>query len=185
MEKAMFAKKMAANRAPTTPILKIPNSGGVGAKNTDEDARFNERSPLKELTEEERKYAPSSPTDNMLSPASKLIYRKRPLTRKASKVFSIFVGGFSFYVCRGAYAALEGLRQQTLEDADVARKFNEADTNGDGKLDINEIKCLCSSLGYNLSRFELESAFFVLDRDGGGDVSLEEFQYWFSHRSEV
>jgi Ca2+-binding EF-hand superfamily protein len=100
-------------------------------------------------------------------------------------VFSIFVGGFSFYVCRGAYAALEGLRQQTLEDADVARKFNEADTNGDGKLDINEIKCLCSSLGYNLSRFELESAFFVLDRDGGGDVSLEEFQYWFSHRSEV
>jgi septum formation protein len=89
MEKAMFAKKMAANRAPTTPILKIPNSGGVGAKNTDEDARFNERSPLKELTEEERKYAPSSPTDNMLSPASKLIYRKRPLTRKASKVFSL------------------------------------------------------------------------------------------------
>lgn len=80
---------------------------------------------------------------------------------------------------------MEKLRQNMLEESDVVRKFNEADTNGDGHLDISEVKALCSSLGMNLNRYELESAFFMLDRDGNGDVSLEEFQYWFSHRLDV
>lgn len=95
------------------------------------------------------------------------------------------VGGFSFYSTRGAMAAFETLKQQKLADADVVKKFHDADTNGDGRLDLEEVRVLCESLGHKLNRFELESAFFALDQDGGGDVSLEEFQYWFSNRSEV
>jgi hypothetical protein len=110
MEKAMFAKKMASAKqsggfsgiggapptvTPTTPMLKIPRANNSGlavagsgsARVRDDDLVEEEELTSEQRSEEERKYAPCSPTDNLLSPASKHIYRKRPLSRKLSKFF--------------------------------------------------------------------------------------------------
>lgn len=38
---------------------------------------------------------------------------------------------------------------------------------------------LCSSLGTSLNRFEMETALFVLDKDGSGLISEGEFVDWY------
>jgi Ca2+-binding EF-hand superfamily protein len=38
---------------------------------------------------------------------------------------------------------------------------------------------LCSSLGTSLNRFEMETALFVLDKDGSGLITEGEFVDWY------
>lgn len=65
----------------------------------------------------------------------------------------------------------------------IAVEFDEADTDGDGFLDKDEVKHMVASkitdgdgdLGYG----ELDSIFAILDTDDDGRVDLKEFTAWF------
>ena len=53
--------------------------------------------------------------------------------------------------------------------------FCEADADGSGGLDRDEVKTLARQLGYPLSAVELDEAMAEMDTDGGGSVEFDEF----------
>eukprot|EP01043_Picozoa_sp_COSAG02_P063009 COSAG02_NODE_8825_length_2430_cov_6.219059_2_plen_138_part_00 len=57
--------------------------------------------------------------------------------------------------------------------------FCEADADGSGGLDRDEVKTLARQLGYPLSAVELDEAMAEMDTDGGGSVEFDEFLAWF------
>jgi hypothetical protein len=59
--------------------------------------------------------------------------------------------------------------------------FCEADADGSGGLDRDEVKTLARQLGYPLSAVELDEAMTEMDSDGGGAVEFDEFLAWFRH----
>jgi len=58
-------------------------------------------------------------------------------------------------------------------------KFDEADEDGSGELDAEELAAFCESLGTKLSPDELEAALLILDESGDGQISYEEFAEWW------
>ena len=68
-----------------------------------------------------------------------------------------------------------------LKDEDLLRaKFAAADANGDGKLSAQELAALSAELGSTLSAGELARSIELLDTDGDGAVSFEEWQAWMT-----
>ena len=57
--------------------------------------------------------------------------------------------------------------------------FQEADADGSGGLDRDEIRALARSLGNPLSEEELSVAMREMDEDGGGSVEFDEFLSWY------
>lgn len=56
--------------------------------------------------------------------------------------------------------------------------FNKFDTDKSGFIDDSEFAKLAFSLGYALSDEEVTLAVKVLDTDGTGHISLQEFKKW-------
>ena len=48
------------------------------------------------------------------------------------------------------------------------------------EIDARELGGLCASLGRGLTAEELAQALGVLDKDGGGEVSFDEFSKWWA-----
>ena len=64
--------------------------------------------------------------------------------------------------------------------AEATELFKEMDTDGSGKLNVNEIGALFGRLGMTLSEKKLKKGFEEIDLDGTGQVSLEEFHRWWA-----
>ena len=100
-------------------------------------------------------------------------------------IYIAFIGAVIYRGSRRANRALEEMRMQgKFTEADLIRKFSEFDRDGSGQLDAKELGNLCASLGYNLTRNEIESALFILDGNRSGKISLDEFKYWWSCKEE-
>ena len=82
---------------------------------------------------------------------------------------------------REAAAAVEAEAAERLEEekARIKARFEEADKDGGGTLDAAELKEVCADLGLILDDDELEAALAILDENGDGDISLEEFYDWW------
>lgn len=65
------------------------------------------------------------------------------------------------------------------EKARIKARFDEADKDGGGTLDAAELREVCADLGLILDDDELEAALAILDENGDGDISLEEFYDWW------
>ena len=65
------------------------------------------------------------------------------------------------------------------EKEKIKARFEAADTDGGGTLDASELKVVCADLGLELDDDELEAALAILDENGDGDISLEEFYDWW------
>merc|ERR1712013_16656 len=60
--------------------------------------------------------------------------------------------------------------------------FKKYDKDGSGNIDSKEFGDLCYSLGHPIKAEELETAVKVLDIDGDGTISYEEFQKWWAKK---
>merc|ERR1711934_391273 len=61
------------------------------------------------------------------------------------------------------------------------RAFDYCDTNGSGRIELSELDGVLRCLGMNTDSDLVNQAMLVLDKDGSGDVSFEEFWSWWSH----
>jgi EF-hand domain len=81
-------------------------------------------------------------------------------------LFLAVIGVIIYHSSRKSYAALEAIRGQRHSEAELRARFRAYDTNKNGQLDSKE----------------LETALFLLDKDGNGEVSEEEFLNWYLGR---
>eukprot|EP00977_Amphora_coffeiformis_P005069 scaffold1068_cov167-Amphora_coffeaeformis.AAC.27 len=63
-------------------------------------------------------------------------------------------------------------------------KFNAADTNRSGKIDLEQFSALVDDFEFPLSPREKEVAFLYLDTSDHGELTFEEFQAWF-HKEDA
>ena len=59
-------------------------------------------------------------------------------------------------------------------------RFKEADLDGSGELDFEELGEFCKKQGMNFTNREWELLVESLDADNSGTVSLQEFKQWWS-----
>ena len=62
--------------------------------------------------------------------------------------------------------------------------FKKYDTDGSNSIDVGELESLLQDLGWNMSQKDVEEALKVLDKDGNGDIDLEEFLNWSAYAWE-
>eukprot|EP00929_Paragymnodinium_shiwhaense_P041838 TRINITY_DN21725_c0_g1_i1.p1 TRINITY_DN21725_c0_g1~~TRINITY_DN21725_c0_g1_i1.p1 ORF type:complete len:300 (-),score=109.75 TRINITY_DN21725_c0_g1_i1:86-985(-) len=68
---------------------------------------------------------------------------------------------------------LEVLAQKKMRASDLFRKI---DTSGDGSLEADELRAGFADLGFKMNDEEFSVIMPKFDKDGGGDVSLREFE---------
>ena len=62
-------------------------------------------------------------------------------------------------------------------------RFKEADLDGSGELDFEELSEFCKKQGMNFTNREWELLVESLDADNSGTVSLQEFKKWWSRET--
>jgi EF-hand domain pair len=97
-------------------------------------------------------------------------------------LFLVVIGVIIFHSSKKSYAALDAIRGQKHSEMELRARFRAYDANKNGELDSQELAKMCLSLGTTLTRNELESALFLLDKDGNGQVSEQEFLDWYLGR---
>lgn len=99
--------------------------------------------------------------------------------------FVTAVGVFVFYASRDAVKRLEQLKLSIHDDHEIAQKFKQYDTDNNGFLDTKELAALCQALGTKLTIHELEAAILLLDSNGDGKISFNEFQDWWKGKEDL
>jgi len=70
-------------------------------------------------------------------------------------------------------------KQRSFDENDLVAAFNDADTSGDGRLSLDEIRLLMKTVDSNFPETEVVALMKFLDVDETGEVSLEEFKRMF------
>ena len=97
-------------------------------------------------------------------------------------LFLMGVGGVNVVVGMSASAKFNELQSKiALEHLD--ERFKEADLDGSGELDFEELGEFVKKLGMNFTHREWELLVESLDADNSGTVSLEEFKKWWSRET--
>jgi len=89
------------------------------------------------------------------------------------------VGGMMTVVGLHAKAKMDKMKGHIKDEASVVAAFKNADVDQTGSLTIEQLAALCTGLGSELDKLELEAALISLDKDGSGSVEYEEFFDWW------
>lgn len=83
-------------------------------------------------------------------------------------------------VGRNAQSKLKALKNQAIPADMLKARFQQADSSNSGQLDMESFKNLALTLGLNLNRREVETAFMMLDKDSSGKIGYSEFETWWN-----
>lgn len=100
----------------------------------------------------------------------------------------LFIAIIGVIIYRGsvsAYSSLNLLKREHCSTEAIKSKFYEYDKDRSGFLETHELSALCLSLGTQLSRNELESALFILDKNGDGKIDILEFLEWWGVNDDL
>ena len=104
------------------------------------------------------------------------------LTGIFTGLFLMVVGAINVVKGMSASAKFKELQSKiALEHLD--ERFKEADLDGSGELDFEELGEFCKKLGMNFTHREWELLVESLDADNSGTVSLQEFKQWWSREA--
>ncbi len=95
-------------------------------------------------------------------------------------LFMIGVGAINLLAGIAFNSQLSTLRAKL--GADASASFRQVDTNGDGCLDMEELTAFCQATGLQLDHRQWEMLLAALDKDGDGQISVNEFNHWWSLR---
>lgn len=65
-----------------------------------------------------------------------------------------------------------------------AECFKKYDADGSNSIDVSELGSLLKDMGWNVTDADVVEALKVLDKDGNGDIDLDEFLHWSSYAWE-
>lgn len=99
--------------------------------------------------------------------------------------YTATIGAVVFVASRSALQHAAAMRSAQLDQSVIKEKFNKADKDHSGTLDSSELAVLCADMGTTLSRNELESALFALDKDGSGNITYDEFVAWYYGKEDI
>ena len=88
-------------------------------------------------------------------------------------------GGFIFFNMRKAELALASMKDHISDDTQLRALFDKCDLDKSGFLDLQEVCLVCRELGTVLNNEELKAALTLLDSNGDGNISYEEFKNWY------
>ena len=91
-----------------------------------------------------------------------------------------FVGGLYVVVGQRTAYKLKALRKTLYSEQTLRSKFQEADTDGDGGLNMNQFRMLTLSLGLDLTKRETEAAFAHMIKADNQKLSYSEFHTWWT-----
>jgi len=94
--------------------------------------------------------------------------------------FMTLVGVVYIIVGKRAQAKLRQLKNQAIPADVLKARFQQAASSKTGQLDMSSFKNLALSLGLDLNRRELETAFMIVDKDGDGLIKFSEFESWWN-----
>ena len=57
----------------------------------------------------------------------------------------------------------------------MRRVFHDYDKNGDGRIDMDELRAVFSEMGTKMPRRKLKRLMKLVDKDGSGSLDYEEF----------
>ena len=86
-------------------------------------------------------------------------------------------------VLTGACRAVGRLLKYLVYFQDMWSQFESIDKDKDGRLNVEEFKVGCATVGLDLPAAEAEAEFKKCDADGGGVILFAEFCTWCCHRS--
>jgi len=111
------------------------------------------------------------------------LFQKRPYLQKEEHQLAYFVQECCKAIMKGeADEAQNGLDILTMqldsEEKMIAAAFNKFDTDGSGKLAGSEVQFMLDYLGFPDSQDDVAKITKVLDKDGDGCVSFDEFLHY-------
>lgn len=80
---------------------------------------------------------------------------------------------------------LKSVGRRSMPADELRSKFDKADENKTGELDLGQFSNLVDEFNFGLSRREKEIAFIHLDTSDRGSLTFEEFKAWFEHVDDV
>lgn len=97
-------------------------------------------------------------------------------------LYLLAIGGLVMYYAGQAAAALEKFKDQKLSSWTLKGLYEKADRNKNGLSPKELAEVVCKYPGCTLGVNEMESAIALLDKNGDGKVSYEEFSKWYNKR---
>lgn len=95
-------------------------------------------------------------------------------------VFTFLVGVVNISAGLTAIRALSIFRKKIVEDGDLEQVFKHADSDRNGYVSMEELTAFCKTLGIRFDHREWELLVQNLDCEGSGEISVEEFERWWS-----
>eukprot|EP00539_Tryblionella_compressa_P016265 CAMPEP_0178837512 /NCGR_PEP_ID=MMETSP0746-20121128/12806_1 /TAXON_ID=913974 /ORGANISM="Nitzschia punctata, Strain CCMP561" /LENGTH=115 /DNA_ID=CAMNT_0020500371 /DNA_START=284 /DNA_END=631 /DNA_ORIENTATION=+ len=98
--------------------------------------------------------------------------------------YMMFVGVTAIIAGLAAAKNLRLLKFSIKNEEDLKRKWEEADVDGNGSLDVKELTAFVQGAGINMTTNEIASTYMTLDKNFDEKITYEEFYMWWMNHED-